>query len=124
MKIEEEIIKKNSFQKISPTKVFDLFKVIAGIYVSFIALGYFQERITKVPYNSQYFDFPLFIVFINCLGSIFVALLQIKFFPSSTKRLKNIPYGLFISSSFFLRSCNVDLIFSFNLCKLPNTSFG
>jgi UDP-galactose transporter B1 len=42
-----------------------------GIYISFVVLSFFQEKITRRPYgsdeNKEFFNFPLFLVFLQCL---------------------------------------------------------
>jgi len=105
-------------------KYLDMIKCTAGIYAAFISMGYFQERVAKTSFDGSYFDYPIFIVFINCLGTILTAILQIRFFPSGTKRLSVVPYKSFITSSFFLCYSNGEFIFGIIICKLSNTGFS
>jgi solute carrier family 35 (UDP-galactose transporter), member B1 len=68
-------------------------KVTLGVYISFVSFGYLQERITRSPYGDvkepEYFDYPLFLVFVQCLTNSLYTLLSFYIFPSKPKKSSN-----------------------------------
>ena len=81
--------------------VFSLIKVSSGVYISFVSFGYLQERITRSPYGDkkdpEYFDYPLFLVFVQCLTNSLFTILS-KQNKKKKKILKNFLWFLRIDN--------------------------
>jgi hypothetical protein len=58
-------------QKSRLRNMIEMAQCCMGIYVSFVVLSFFQEKITRRPYgsgeNESHFNFPLFLVFLQCM---------------------------------------------------------
>jgi len=79
----------------------NLLVIFIGIYVFFLAFGYFHERISRNSFgDNEYFDFPLFVVFIQCVSNVIISKIQTSVFytPPSTKLNDT---SIFVYISFF-----------------------
>jgi hypothetical protein len=81
-------------------KVLDMSKCVAGIYASFMILSVYQERITRRPYGEEekFFNFPLFLVFVQCLCNSLVAYVKMNYF--SKERKSNVPIKFYAMAAF------------------------
>lgn len=60
------------------SQVIDISKCVLGIYASFIVLSLLQERITRKPYDGEYFDYPLILVFFQCVFNALYAYIMLS----------------------------------------------
>ncbi|KAG2379579.1 hypothetical protein C9374_006696 [Naegleria lovaniensis] len=101
---------------------FDLAQIVFGIYISFMIMSSYQEQITRTPYgggevlhssssthhhtttttssDAEFFNFPLFLVFLQCALNAIVVFLKLRWHPSENGRHSNVPQLYFIAASF------------------------
>ncbi|KAL9656651.1 hypothetical protein ABK040_002922 [Willaertia magna] len=102
---------KESFHKNILKTAFEMIQCVIGIYASFMIMGYYQEQITRRPYGGkeqeesnneliEYFNYPLFLVFLQCVLNSIVAYFKIKLYPSEHGRTSKVPTKYYLSASF------------------------
>ena len=78
---------------------FELIQVVVGIYATFMAMSSYQEQITRRPYGDSYFNFPLFLVFLQCVLNYITAFGKLRLYPSERGRKSVVPRYYYIGAS-------------------------
>ena len=80
---------------------FEMVQCVGGIYVAFMVMSSYQEQITRRPYgeDKDYFNFPLFLVFFQCVLNSIVAYGKLLLYPSEHGRKSTVPKIYYIGAS-------------------------